>query len=126
MSESAFVAQLDEAEARFAKLLAAERAKVETLTAELEAAKKREQVLAFKVACIATEVGGFDGVSNELGVDEASVHRWCEEKAEKERREAEAKRARTRAAMEAAAKERAEAAEKARAVEAAARIRAYK
>lgn len=107
-SESAAATRLADTEARWSESLKEEQAKSARLTEELGTVKERESQLAFKLACVATELGGFESMIKELGVDEAAVQKWWDEKQAAERREAEAKKARTKAAMEAAARERAD------------------
>lgn len=104
-TEAACGARLAEAEARWAGALAEERAEAARLRDELDAARAGEQKLALSLACVATELGLEDAVA-ELGADEAAVQAWCEERRATEQREAAKKKARTKAAMEAAARER--------------------
>lgn len=107
-SEAAAATQLADAEARWSEALKEEQAHSARLKEELTAVKDRERQLAYKLSCVATELGGFDSIAKDLGVDETQVQKWWDEKQAAEKREAEAKKARTKAAMEAAAKERAD------------------
>lgn len=106
--EARFKTQLLDAEARHTEALTAERQKTEALAAELATLRDRERKLAFYVACLAADLGRLEPMITELDVEEVAVNKWWEKTLAVERAKLEKSRARTKAAMEAAAHERAE------------------